>query len=93
MRQGVDTVKPDVHVRRFAEATVGRKLSDQVVIELTTEAAARIGILLADLERLFHGHGVIKRAMVRGGDRAEPRRRNCNRRALARASDVAYEPG
>lgn len=26
MRQGVDTVKPDVHVRRFAEAAVGRKL-------------------------------------------------------------------
>jgi len=29
MRQGVDTVKPDVHVRRFAEAAVGRKLNDQ----------------------------------------------------------------
>jgi hypothetical protein len=25
MRQGVDTVKPDVHVRRFAEAAVGRR--------------------------------------------------------------------
>ena len=28
MRQGVDTVKPDVHVRRFAEAAVGRSLSE-----------------------------------------------------------------
>jgi hypothetical protein len=44
MRQGVDTVKPDVHVRRFAEAAVDRKLSDQDVIELTTRAAARIGV-------------------------------------------------
>jgi hypothetical protein len=44
MRQGVDTVKPDAHVRRFAEAAVGRKLNDQDVIELTTRAAARIGV-------------------------------------------------
>jgi hypothetical protein len=28
MRQGVDTVKPDAHVRRYAEAAVGRPLSD-----------------------------------------------------------------
>jgi hypothetical protein len=28
MRQGLDTVKPDVHVRRFAEAAVGQKLND-----------------------------------------------------------------
>jgi hypothetical protein len=50
MRQGVDTVKPDVHVRRFAEAAVGRKLNDQDVIELTTKAAARIGIKAFELD-------------------------------------------
>jgi hypothetical protein len=50
MRQGVDTVKPDVHVRRFAEAAVGRKLNDQEVIELTTGAAARIGIKAFELD-------------------------------------------
>jgi hypothetical protein len=49
MRQGVDTVKPDVHVRRFAEA-VGRKLNDQDVIELTTRAAARLGIKAFELD-------------------------------------------
>ena len=50
MRQGVDTVKPDVHVRRFAEAAVGRNLNDQEVIELTTRAAARIGIKAFELD-------------------------------------------
>jgi hypothetical protein len=50
MRQGVDTVKPDVHVRRFAEAAVGRRLSDQDVIELTTLAAGRIGIKAFELD-------------------------------------------
>lgn len=50
MRQGVDTVKPDVHVRRFTEAAVGRKLSDQDVIELTTRAAASIGIKAFELD-------------------------------------------
>jgi hypothetical protein len=50
MRQGVDTVKPDVHVRRFAEAAVGRKLNDQDVIELTTRAAATIGIKAFELD-------------------------------------------
>lgn len=50
MRQGVDTVKPDVHVRRFAEAAVGRKLNDRDVIELTTRAAARIGIKAFELD-------------------------------------------
>jgi hypothetical protein len=50
MRQGVDTVKPDVHVRRFAEAAVGRRLNDQDVIELTTRAAATIGIKAFELD-------------------------------------------
>ncbi len=50
MRQGVDTVKPDVHVRRFAEAAVSRKLNDQDVIELTTRAAASIGVKAFELD-------------------------------------------
>jgi hypothetical protein len=43
MRQGVDTVKPDVHVRRFAEAAVGRPLSDVDVVEVVTKAAHQLG--------------------------------------------------
>jgi hypothetical protein len=43
MRLGVDTVKPDVHVRRFAEAAVGRLLSDEDVVEVVTKAAHRLG--------------------------------------------------
>jgi hypothetical protein len=43
MRQGVDTVKPDVHVRRFAEAAVGRPLTDLDVVEVATKAAHQLG--------------------------------------------------
>jgi hypothetical protein len=43
MRQGVDTVKPDVHVRRFAEAAVGRSLGDEEVVEVVTRAAHQLG--------------------------------------------------
>jgi hypothetical protein len=50
MRQGVDTIKPDVHVRRFAEAAVGRKLNDRDLIELTTRAARSIGIKAIELD-------------------------------------------
>jgi hypothetical protein len=43
MRQGVDTVKPDVHVRRFAEGAVGRPLGDSDVVEVVTRAAHHLG--------------------------------------------------
>jgi hypothetical protein len=43
-------VKPDVHVRRYTEAAVGRKLTDQDVIELTTKAARSIGIKAFELD-------------------------------------------
>jgi hypothetical protein len=41
MRQGVETVKPDVHVRRFAEVAIGRPLSDNELI-VGVERAARV---------------------------------------------------
>ena len=50
MRQGVDTVKPDIHVRRFVESAIGRKLNDQDLIELTSKAAARMGIEASELD-------------------------------------------
>ncbi|MGH3692086.1 MAG: hypothetical protein ACREON_16675 [Gemmatimonadaceae bacterium] len=50
MRQGVDTVKPDVHVRKFAEAAVGRPLSDADVIEVVTRAAGALGIKAYELD-------------------------------------------
>ena len=50
MRQGVDTVKPDVHVRRFAEAAVGRRLNDREVVELVSEAATHVGLRAMELD-------------------------------------------
>jgi len=50
MRQGVETVKPDVHVRRFAEAAVGRSLSDAEVVDIVTQAARALGIKAYELD-------------------------------------------
>lgn len=50
MRQGVDTVKPDVHVRRFAEAAVGRPLSDEDVISVVRAAAQSLGLRASELD-------------------------------------------
>jgi hypothetical protein len=43
MRQGVDTVKPDVHVHRFASRVLGRPVTDTDVVEVIVEAARRLG--------------------------------------------------
>jgi hypothetical protein len=50
MRQGVDTVKPDVHVRRFAEAATGRSLNDADVVEVVSRAARVLGIKAYELD-------------------------------------------
>jgi hypothetical protein len=50
MRQGVDTVKPDVHVRRFVEAAVGRRVSDTEVVRLVEDAAQALGLRAAELD-------------------------------------------
>lgn len=50
MRQGVDTVKPDVHVRRFAERAVGRPLSDQNVVDVMVKAAHQLGMQAYELD-------------------------------------------
>lgn len=50
MRQGVDTVKPDVHVRRFAERAVGRPLDDRDVVDVVTKAAHRLGMSAFELD-------------------------------------------
>lgn len=43
MRQGVDTVKPDVHVRRFVEQAVGRRVTDVEVVAAVERAAPLVG--------------------------------------------------
>jgi hypothetical protein len=43
MRQGIDRVKPDMHVHRFAAQAVGRQLSDGDAVEVTVSAARRLG--------------------------------------------------
>lgn len=57
MRQGVDTVKPDVHVHRFAEAALGRLLSDADTVEVVVAAAHRLGMKAYELDWAIWEHG------------------------------------
>jgi hypothetical protein len=50
MRQGVDTVKPDVHVRRFAEAAIERKLNDDDLVAVVMKAAQRLELTAQELD-------------------------------------------
>jgi hypothetical protein len=50
MRQGVETVKPDVHVHRFVTNALGRSVSDAEAIALVEAAAAELGIKAYELD-------------------------------------------
>lgn len=56
MRQGVDTVKPDVHVHRFAEVAVGRRLSDADTVAVVVGAAHRLGMKAYQLDWAIWEH-------------------------------------
>lgn len=42
MRLGVDTVKPDVHLRRFVERVVGHSVGDDELVRVVSEAPRRL---------------------------------------------------
>ena len=50
MRQGVETVKPDVHVHRFVKGVLGRGVSDEEAIEIMEKAAECIGLKAYELD-------------------------------------------
>jgi hypothetical protein len=50
MRLGVDTVKPDVHLRRFAEGVLGRRLRDEEVVAAVVGAARELGVRACELD-------------------------------------------
>jgi len=43
MRLGVDTVKPDVHLRRFVVSVIGHSVSDRELVRAVTETARCLG--------------------------------------------------
>ena len=56
MRQGGETVKPDVHVRRFAERALGRRLGDDEVVKMVTVAAEELGMKAYELDWAIWEH-------------------------------------
>ena len=53
MRQGVDTVKPDIHIRRFAEAAAGHAFDDEELIAVMEQAAARLGMKAFEFDAML----------------------------------------
>lgn len=56
MRLGVDTVKPDVHLRRFVERVVGHSVTDTELIRVVTETAHRLGESARELDAAIWEH-------------------------------------
>jgi hypothetical protein len=50
MRSGVESAKPDVHTRHFIEAALGRRASDDEIIEAISLAAKRLGWSTRELD-------------------------------------------
>ena len=50
MRQGVETIKPDVHVRRFVESIIHRSPTDDELIEALEKVAKQLGLKAYELD-------------------------------------------
>lgn len=59
MRLGVDTVKPDVHLRRFVEGVVGHAVTDGELVKAVTQAARRLGRSPRELDAAIWERGAL----------------------------------
>lgn len=50
MRQGVETIKPDIHVHRFIESVVGRNMPDGDLVATLEEVASKLGLKAYELD-------------------------------------------
>jgi hypothetical protein len=50
MRLGVETVRPDIHIMRFVESTLGRRVSEADAVEVVCEAARQLGLPAYELD-------------------------------------------
>lgn len=50
MRQGVETVKPDLWVHRFIRVSIGRTVSDRAAVSVLQKAASELGLRAYELD-------------------------------------------
>lgn len=50
MRQGVETIKPDVHIRRFVESIIDRSPADNQIVQALEEVARKLGLKAYELD-------------------------------------------
>ncbi len=53
MRQGIDTIKPDVHVHNFVKRAIGRFLSDAETVAVLESIAQDMGIRAVQLDSMI----------------------------------------
>lgn len=56
IRCGVETVKPDIWVYRFAQRILGRKISDRVIVALFNELAPLVGTSMSQIDSTIWGY-------------------------------------
>jgi hypothetical protein len=56
MRQGVPTIKPDVHVKNFLRGATGRQFSDEDAVSALEQAAAELAIPANELDWSIWDH-------------------------------------
>jgi hypothetical protein len=50
MRQGIETIKPDIHVRRFVESIIGRRMADAELVSTLEQVAIQLGLKAYELD-------------------------------------------
>jgi len=60
MRQGVETIKPDIWVHRFVKQAVGRDMSDQETVNMVEAAAKKLNLKAYELDwRIWESRSTI----------------------------------
>jgi hypothetical protein len=64
IRQGVETIKPDVHVHNFVKEAIGRRLSDAEAVSVLERIAEDIGIKASQLDSRIWNYQRRRRALT-----------------------------
>lgn len=84
----IDTVKPDVHILRFINQSIGRKVSEQKAVDLLTQAAKEMGESVARIDNsiwqfMSNGDNELEKKKIGLAINKEPIKVNDNRMTLS----------
>lgn len=69
MRLGVETVKPDVHILRFVNTTLGKRVNESDAVTVVCEDARRLGLRTYELDwRMWNTKALFDRYLLEATD-------------------------